>query len=190
MNVGYLDIEKKLSVADEAVANFAKNIDIPHVVCGKYLSLLFGKRGWTDNISILIEKVTFDKFARFFNNLSKNSFHFERDKEDLFEDLIDKKIIKVYWKELPIPYLTLSFTHTKLDKLSLETSVIIILEDERNKFKINIRAPELEIPYLLAKDKKSDDSIYLYKLFSDQLDKKLFAHICRKFKVNINKYIS
>ena len=178
MNVDYLKINKKLSVIDEVVVNFAKNTDLKNVIYGKYITILFGKNNWTDKIHVLSEKITFDKFAKFFNTLSKNSFHFKKEKEDLFEDLINKKTIKIYWKELPIPYITFSFTHTELERLTLKTFIIVFLDN----IKLNIRTPEIEIPSLI-KNKNMEDAVFLYKLFLDKLDMKFLKIMCKIFNV-------
>ena len=63
---------KELTILDKIVINFISNINIDYVLVRGYVIILFGGSRNTKDIDILIRKMTYTKFCKFYENITKS----------------------------------------------------------------------------------------------------------------------
>jgi len=164
---------KVLSKLDLFVIDFVNILTkyADYVVVSGYVSIIFGRSRGTEDIDILINKIDMETFIKFNRELIGKQYWFLNadNPGELYGMLHDGLAVRIAIKETVIPNIELKFVKSDLDKISLREHMIV--ETEENS--INISPLELQIPFklFLGSDKDIEDAVYLYDIFSNQLDK-------------------
>ena len=189
-----IKFEKELNSLDKFVIDFTtilNELGIKYVIVSGYVSILFGRNRSSEDIDLIIEKISIEKFKRLWDEIQKD-----------FECIITENPINAYEEYLNkqhairfsrigeyIPNIEIKFPKTELDFWTLQNSKEVIF----NEHKIFISQIELQIPFklFLGSEKDIEDAKYLYKIFIDKLDLKLLEEFNRKLKIEevFNKYI-
>ena len=180
MDIKYNDNEiilnKEPSIIDSSVLDFSdilKRNNIRHVLISKYIPMLFGKNGEIENIDILIQNISFEKFLKLWLEI-ENTFECKNttDPVDAYNAYLKNyHSISISKKGSHFPYLKMKIIKNEIDRYVLKYRKIIRL-GERHLY---ISPIEMEISYNLSRgsEKEIEDARYLYNLFNQKLDKAL-----------------
>jgi len=196
MNVtkGKIEFEKRLNSLDDFVIDFTailNKIGIKYVIVSGYVSILFGRNRSSEDIDIIMERVSFAKFRAMCKALSRafeciNALE-PKEAYDLY--LLNSLAIRFARKNKIMPNVELKFPHAELDDWTLAHRKKVVLNG-----KIMFISPiELQIPFklFLGSEKDIEDAKYLYGLFKKFLDLSLLQQFNRKLKIEktFNAYL-
>jgi hypothetical protein len=179
---------KVLSDLDNFVLNFLEFIDFNYVVVSGYLPILFGRSRSTEDIDIVIERISYEHFFNFYQKLTEKDFWFlnNENPKELFGMLKEGDSIRVAKTNRVIPNIELKLTKTKYDSYSLQNSLTVLV----NSKQLKISPLEIQIPYklYLGSEKDIEDALYLYNLFSKYINKVVLFNFCKDFGIDTKKY--
>jgi hypothetical protein len=190
MNIKYKDNEiilnKDISHLDSSVLDFSdilKRNNIRHVLISGYIPILFGKNGEIENIDILIQNISFEKFLKLWLEI-ENTYECKNtnDPVDAYNAYLKNyHSVSISKTEGNIPYFKLKIIKNEIDRYVLKYRKIIRL-GERHLY---ISPIEMEISYNLsrASEKEIEDARYLYNLFNEKLDKALMDRYLKELKI-------
>ena len=191
---GTIRFEKELNSLDYFLLDFVSvlnKLKIDYVIVSGYVSILFGRSRTSEDIDIIIKKLTFDKFNKLWAALTKrfeclNTHNAKEAYEDL---LLTGHSIRLSRKNEFIPNIELKFTKTDLESWVLQQKNGVVV----NEKKLFISSIELQISFklFLGSEKDIEDARYLYNLFRDKIDSKLLNEFNRKLKIEglFNQYL-
>lgn len=187
-------LEKGLNALDHFVLDFTSILnknDIKYVLVSGYVSILFGRSRSSEDVDLIVGKMDYKKFARFWTDLCKK---FEciitGNLEDAYSQyLLANLSLRFSEKGRFIPNMEFKFPKNELDFWTLRERREVLLNNHR----LFISPLELQIPFklYLGSQKDIEDAVHLYSLFKDKLDLKLLREFTRKLKIedSANKYL-
>lgn len=190
MNIKYKDNEiilnKDITQLDYSVLDFSDILNknnIKHVLISGYIPILFGKNGEIENIDILIQNISFEKFLKLWLEI-ENTYDCKNtnDPIDAYNAYLKNyHSVSISKKESHFPYLKLKIIKNEIDRYVLKYRKIIRL-GERHLY---ISPVEMEISYNLSigREKEIEDARYLYNLFNEKLDKALMDRYLKELKI-------
>lgn len=147
------------------------------------MPILFGRSRNSEDVDIIIEKLTFKQFDELWGELGKD---FEciitGDPKEAYDDYLSAKhSVRFSIKKQFIPNMEMKFPKNDLDVWTLEKKWRVFMNGRR----LFISPMELQIPFklFLGSEKDIEDAKYLYLLFKGKLDKKLLWSFITKLKV-------
>ncbi|MCK4730685.1 MAG: hypothetical protein KAT28_05190 [Candidatus Aenigmarchaeota archaeon] len=180
--------DKILSDLDKFVLETLEFMDFKYVIVSGYIPILFGRSRGTEDVDIIIEKMSYENFFGFYEKLTKSGYWFlnSENPKELFEMLEEGDSIRLAKRDIVIPNIELKFPKNKYDNYSLQNSRIVIIDSNQ----LRISSLEIQIPYkfYLGSEKDIEDALYLYDLFSDKLDKSILLNFCKDFGIELKKY--
>jgi hypothetical protein len=193
---GRIKLNKELNDFDRLVIDFVKILDrnrIKYVLVSGYVSILFGRSRSSEDVDIIVKKITKRKFSSLLKDLSKRGFEciVLDNFESAYEYLINRTSIRFSRIGKPLPNIEFMFPkEEELDNWVLKHAKRVAL----NRNVIRISPIELQIPYKLFLGTKKDieDARHLYRLFKEELNQKLLAQFLLKLdkKGMFNKYLA
>jgi hypothetical protein len=190
MNIKFEDneiiLDKEPSIIDSSVLDFSnilKRNNIKHVLISGYIPILFGKHGDIENIDILIQNISFEKFLKLWLEIEnpyecKNS----SDPVDAYNAYLKNyHSVSISKKECHVPYLKLKIIKNEIDRYVLKYRKIVRLGERQ----LYISPVEMEISYNLSRgrEKEIEDARYLYNLFNEKLDKALMDRYLKELNI-------
>ncbi|NJD77745.1 MAG: hypothetical protein FIB08_11730 [Candidatus Methanoperedens sp.] len=199
MQIVFKDNEIILSKAPSPLDNFVmdfvqilRNHNIKHVITSGYVANLFGQDRTNEEVNILIQHITFEKFL-------KSWLEFEKEYEclntadpiDAYNAfLVNHHAIGIARKGSHAPNIKLKFIKNEHERFTLKHRKTVRIDD-----KILFISP-LEILILsdLSQgfEKDIEDAKYLFKLFKKELNLELMERFRSELKIpseSINKYL-
>lgn len=189
-----IELEKELNSLDKFVIDFTgilNKLTINYVIVSGYVAILFGRNRTSEDVDLLVEESTFEKFLQLWNELSAKfeCLNTNNPKKAYEEFLLKETAIRFSEKKKYVPNIEVKFAKTELDKWTVEHRKKVLL----NNKKLFISPIELQITFklLLGSKKDIEDARYLYKIFKDYLKKDLLLYFKRKLKIEevFNKYL-
>jgi len=185
--------DKAISALDKFALEFIESLSkyANYVVVSGYVAILFGRNRNSEDIDIFVEKIDFDRFRKFWIEISKN---FEcinaRDVKTAYEEYLSSGIsLRFSKKKTFIPNIELKFPKIEIDYWSLSERKKVLLNDHQ----LFIAPLELQIPFklFLGSEKDIEDAKYLYGIFKDKINLVLLHDFNRKFKTLdlFNRYL-
>jgi len=167
-------LEKALNVLDEFAIKICRILQnyFDYAIVGGYVAILFGRSRVTEDIDIIVsgEKLSIEYLSSFYDALLEKGFWiFNALKpENGYEYLREGLSIRIAEKNTVIPNAELKIAMKRLDFVSLEEKIKVIL----NENVLYLGSMELNIAYkfYLGSQKDIEDAIHLYCLFKDVLD--------------------
>jgi len=179
-----INLNRKLNALDKFVIDFISLLD-NYVIVSGYVSILFGRSRATEDVDLLIPKITKEQFKDAWKKIHENGFECLNTSkiEDAFE-MLKEHAIRFSRKGKPIPNMEFKMIKTDLDRYSLKNKIKVIL----NKWKIYISPIEMQISYklFLGSEKDLEDAVHLYVVFNEKLNKEELTYLINKLKVNDN----
>lgn len=196
MSRGRIKLKKELNDLDKLVIDFVKILDrnkIKYVLVSGYVSILFGRSRSSEDIDLIVKKISKKRFSALWKELSKKNFEciIPDNFESAYEYLMNRTSIRFCIKGQFIPNIEFKFPKVQeLDNWVLNNGKQVIL----NRNVIKISSIELQIAYklFLSSDKDIEDARHLYKLFEEKLDKTMLKQFLVKLdkEDEFNKYLA
>jgi hypothetical protein len=177
---------KEPSGIDSSVLDFSqilKRNNIRHVLISEYIPILFGKNGEIENIDILIQNISFEKFLKLWLEI-ENTYECKNtnDPVDAYNAYLKKHhSVIISKKEGNIPDFKMKIIKNEIDRYVLKYRRIVRL-GERHLY---ISPIEMQISYNLSRgcEKEIEDARFLYNLFNESLDKALMDRYLKELKI-------
>jgi hypothetical protein len=180
-----IKLDKMSTLLDKFVVDFTKILQkyANYVIVSGYVSILFGRSRATEDIDLIVEKMSKNVFYDFYSDLQKNGYwciNIEN-KNEALRMLMDGLAVRFAKKQNIIPNIELKFVKDPLGKKSIRNSLNVILPDG----KIKISSIELQIAYkekILKSDKDLEDAKHLETVFKDKINNKLLEKYRKMFE--------
>ena len=176
INKKTIKLDKIPTLLDEFMVDFTKILQkySKYVIVSGYVSILFGRSRATEDIDILVEKMSKNKFYDFYSDLQKNGYWCVNieNREEILNILLDGFAVRFAKKQNIIPNIEFKFVKNSLEKNTIKTSLDVLMPTG----KIKISNIELQIAYkekVLKSDKDLEDARHLETVFKDKIDNKL-----------------
>ncbi len=180
---------RELSLLDSFVLDFIENLvknNVKYVIVSGYVAILFGRSRISEDVDILIEHLSFEKFLKFWSEIDKNyeCLNTGNSYEAHNDYLENHHAIRIAKKGSFIPNIELKFVKNDLDRYSRENRRHVKIADRS----LYLSPLELQIPYklFLGSEKDIEDARFLFKLFKDNLNIVLLKMFLTKLKVSDN----
>lgn len=179
--------DRELSLLDSFVLSFTEHLvtnNIKYVIISGYVAILFGRSRISEDVDILIEHISFEKFLKFWSEieLSYECINTGNSYEAYNDYLKNHHAIRIAKKGSFIPNIELKFVKNDLDRYSLENRKHVKLADRS----LYLSPLELQIPYklFLGSEKDIEDARFLFKLFKDNLNIVMLKMFLIKLKIS------
>ena len=179
-------INKKEDELDTFVIDFTSilnKLDIKYVIISGYVSILFGRSRLSEDVDILLEKLSIERFKELWKNLAeKFECIISDDPNTAYKDyLLHKLSIRFSRPKRYVPNMEVGFISDELDMWTLENRREAALNGNR----IFISRFEIQIAYklYLGSEKDIEDARHIYKMFKDRLDMPLLKQFNQKLKI-------
>jgi hypothetical protein len=162
------------NLSDSFVADFVKILEkhCKYIIVSGYVAISHGRSRGTEDVDVIIEMISREKFRRLHNNLIKGGFESIQNAgaETLYKDyLSDNTSIRYVKKGTLVPDLELKLAKDELDEYQLDKRVKLPLTNTDFFFS----TPETNIAFkeeFLKSDKDLEDARHLRIVYGGQLD--------------------
>ena len=189
-----LILSKEPSIIDNFVFDFSdiliKN-NIRYVLFSDYIPILFGKNGMSEEIDILVQNISFEKFLKLWLEI-ENTYECKNtnDPIDAYNAYLKNHHVLRFVKKGDVPAFKIKIVKDEFDRYTLKYRKKAIL-GERNLF---ISPLEMQISYNLFKgsEKDIDDARFLYKLSKEKLNMTMMDRFLNELKIpkeSVGKYL-
>ncbi len=179
-----IEFDKEINELDGLVFDFVKILDtanVRYVLVSGYIAILFGRSRGSEDIDIIIEKIDPTKFEMLWRLLAERfeCVNVATPKSAYETYLLTGHSIRFSRKGLFVPNVEVKLPKYELDYWTLDNRKQVVLN---GKDAIFISPIELQIPFKLSLGSEKDigDARYLYDIFKDRLDNKLFMEFLKK----------
>jgi len=183
-------LDKELNNLDNFVLEFTTLLE-DYVIVSGYVSILLGRSRATEDIDLLIPKMSYNEFEKLWMQFEKNGFEcMNTSKIQGAFKMLNEHAIRFFKKGRPIPNIEFKIIKTDLDKYSFEKKIKVTIKNKS----FLISPLELQIAYKLflategtdkdlKVDKDIEDARHLYKLFKEKINKDEFLVFINKLNV-------
>jgi len=180
-----IKLDKIPTLLDEFVVDFTKMLQkhAKYVIVSGYVSILFGRSRATEDIDIIVEKISKNKFYDFYSDLQKNGYwcvNIENG-DGILRMLLDGFAVRFAKKQNIIPNVEFKFAKNSVEKNAIRTGLDVLMPTG----KIRISNIELQIAYkekVLKSDKDLEDARHLETVFKDRINNKLLEKYREMFE--------
>jgi succinate dehydrogenase flavin-adding protein (antitoxin of CptAB toxin-antitoxin module) len=182
--------DKYLTLLDQFVLDFIRVLEpkTPYVIVSGYVAILFGRSRGTEDIDILISRLSKDTFGELHTALSEGGYEFlnAEDADGLYDMLLNRMGIRIAKKGQFIPNIELKFLKDDIDRSVLRDRVEVNLSGVREY----ISPIDIQIAYkmYLGSQKDIEDALYLWEIFKDYLDHEDVKKWMKTFGVRGDEY--
>lgn len=173
-------LERELSNLDKLVIRFCNLID-DYVIVSGYVSIILGRSRATEDIDLLVPKMSLEQFEEKWKNIISKGFEcINTSKPNEAYSMLNEHAIR-FFEGVPLPNIEFKIIKNDLDKYSFENKIKIKI----NKNVIYISPLEIQIAYklFLGSDKDIEDAKHIYELFKEKLNKLVLLYFIDKLKV-------
>lgn len=190
-----LILGKEPSIIDNCVFDFSdiltKN-NIRYVLFSDYISILFGKNAMSEEVDLLIQNISFEKFLKLWLEI-ENTYECKNtnDPIDAYNAYLkNHHVIRFTKKWNLVPDFKIKIVKDEIDRYTLKYRKKVIL-GERNLF---ISPLEMQISYNLfqGSEKDLDDARFIYKLSKEKLNMTMMDRFLNELKIpkeSVGKYL-
>ncbi|MBW2989831.1 hypothetical protein KY358_05950 [Candidatus Woesearchaeota archaeon] len=166
-------LDKELNDLDRFVFRFIKILEkhADYVIVSGYVGIILGRNRGTDDIDVIIPKISKDDLQSLYSDLIKKGYWCinSGDIEDLYHILISKSSIRFALKPGFSPNMELKFAKDEFDLIALKDPIMIRIGDKR----IKTSFLELQIAYkeeVLKSNKDIEDAQFLRSIGKEFID--------------------
>jgi hypothetical protein len=175
LNKKTIKLNKELNLLDKFVLEFVRILEkhVNYVIVSGYVAILFGRARSTEDIDIIISKISKKKFEKLWNEIEKNNFWClnATNSEEAYNSLIEGIPIRFAKKGKIIPNIELKFCEKEIDRQTLRNRIKVIVKNR----KIFISPIEMQIAYketVLKSEKDLEDALHLREIFREIISEK------------------
>ncbi len=169
------------SILDEFVIDFCKIIErhCKYIICSGFVAIAHGRTRGTEDIDMIIERLTLQQFEQLHNDLLKNGFEclYGKNPVDLYEAYLKKLDSLRYVRENSLlPEMEMKFARDNLDDEQLKRRIKLPLTG----LDVYFSTIEANIAFkeeYLTSEKDIADAKHLRLLYEGKLDKKEIERI-------------
>ena len=132
-----IKIDRELSDLDKFTFNF---VDIlkkytDYVIVSGYVSILLGRARASEDVDLIVPKMSFEKFKILMDELRKKRFYClnAEEDDDIFEYLMSKVAVRFAKKKTAIPNIEFKFAKNKFDEIALKNKIVVKIKQEDRK---------------------------------------------------------
>lgn len=179
-----MQLDKVITDLDKFILDFIKIIakHTKYVLISGYVSILFGRSRGTEDIDMIIPKLSYESFLKIFNDLIDQGYWFlNSDDPKILYDILLTNSIRSAKKENVIPNMEIKIAKNSLDKISLNKKVKVNFSNNS----LFISPIELQIAYkenLLSSSKDMEDALFLREVFINELDLNMLEYYNKECK--------
>ncbi len=188
-----IKLDKELNELDKFVVTFTKILDrnsIKYVIISGYVAILFGRSRATEDIDIIVSKISKEKFTSLINDLKDKFWCINcANPDEMYDEYLSKNTaLRFSYIDTIIPNVEFKFSRTEVDEYTLANRLSVIIRERE----LPISPLELQVAYklFLGSEKDIEDARFLFKLFSNNIDADIFNKFLNKFNVmDMKKYL-
>ena len=175
------------TILDDFVIDFCKVVDkhCKYIVCSGFVAISHGRSRGTENIDLIIEKLSLEAFNKLHEDLLKNNFECLQSNNfnKIYEDyLINGDSIRYVRTGEFLPEMEVKFAKDEIDEFQLDSRVKLSFTE------LDIYFPKIEEAIAfkeeyLKSEKDLEDARHLRIIYEDNLDEDYI----REFKEKIKK---
>ena len=181
-----IEFEKELNKLDILALEFSQilnKLNINYIIFSGYVAILFGRSRSSEDIDLLLEKISSSKFNELWKELSAGF-------ECINTSLVEEAYNNYLSSNIPLrfakpntfePNIKIKFPKTELDLYSLDKKIEISLNN--NKFYTSPLELQISFKLFLGSEKDIEDAKFLYNIFKDKINIHLLNEFNRKLKV-------
>lgn len=178
--------DRELSELDEFVIKFVNILDkneINYVLVSGYIAILFGRSRETEDIDIILEKISFKKFEKLWAELQKEfeCLNTSSAKEAYDEFLLNQTSIRFAYPGEFIPNMEIKFPKKEFEKETLENKLIV--KSEKYSLKISNLEKQIAFKLFLSSEKDLEDARHLWNIFKENLNKQKIIEKAKELNV-------
>ncbi|MBU4245847.1 MAG: hypothetical protein ABIF85_00455 [Nanoarchaeota archaeon] len=177
--------DKETNELDNFVISFIEILDslqINYVIVSGYVAILFGRSRATEDIDVLIEPISKERFSELYATLIKNGYWIinSTTEKDAFEILNDRSSIRVAENNKIIPNMEVKFVKDEIERYSLNKKIRVEIGDKT----LFLSPLEMQIAYkfYLSGEKDIEDAYFLFSLFKDKLNNEELKSLIKSLK--------
>jgi len=185
INKNTIKLDKEINDLDKFVLRFIKILEkhADYVIVSGYVAILLGRDRGTDDIDVIIPKLSKEKLELLYKDLAKQGFWCinSSDLEDLYEILISKHSIRFAVEPKVSPNVEIKFSKDIYDQIALKNP--ITMEINGNELKTSFL--ELQIAYkeeVLKSNKDLEDARHLRLIAQGYLNENLINDYKKELK--------
>lgn len=183
---------KERNILDSFCIKFCNIIEkyIPYIIVSGFVAISSGRVRGTEDIDMIIPRISKELFLKIHNNLIKNGFVCTQtdNQNTIYDDYLkNNSSVRYTLKNQPLPEMELKFAKDELDEYQLRTKVKLSLTGLNIWFSsINMNIAFKE--ELLKSDKDLEDARYLRVVYPEAIDENEINKIkCMIGKFRLNK---
>lgn len=185
INKNKIKLDKVINELDKFVLRFVKILEkhTGYVIVSGYVAILLGRNRATDDIDIIIPKLTKEKLSALDSDLVSNGYWCLNSSEidDMYALLTSKHSIRYALEPLVSPNVEIKFSKDIYDDISLKNPILVRL----NSGGLKISFIELQIAYkeeVLKSNKDLEDARFLRSVAGEYLNKNLINEYKKKLR--------
>jgi hypothetical protein len=180
-----IKLSRKLSELDSFVIDFCKLLGDKYVLVSGYVSIIFGRSRATEDVDLLIPRLSFDEFEILWKTIEGAGFECLNtlDIREAFE-MWKEHAIRFAKLGKPIPNMEFKMMKKPEDEYSFKNKLDVILGND----KLKISPLEMQIAYKLdlGSEKDLEDAKHLYELFKEKLNNPELLKLVKQLNVENN----
>ncbi|HLC67193.1 MAG TPA: hypothetical protein VJK52_06155 [Candidatus Nanoarchaeia archaeon] len=183
---GKISLQKELNSLDSFVFDFCSLLDkenIKYVIVSGYVAILFGRSRSSEDIDLIVERISKERFRKLWEVLVKNfeCLNTTNAVEAYAEYLLNGVAVRFARMGEFIPNMEFKFPKGELDQWTLQNRQYVEVLERT----LPISRMELQITFklFLGSEKDIEDARFLYRLFRENLDSELFEGFLHKLKI-------
>jgi len=181
-----ISMKKEINILDRLAIDFVSILDkskVEYVFVSGYVCILFGRSRASEDIDLIIERLSFTQFRKLWGNIYNDFICINSsDIKEAYNEYLSKNIaLRFARKGGFVPNIKLKFPKIDLDHFTLKEKIKVVLNDNV----IFISPLELQIAFklYLGSEKDIEDAKHLYKIFKDKINLELLYDFNRKLKI-------
>ncbi|MFW5946350.1 MAG: hypothetical protein ACOCTN_05715 [Candidatus Natronoplasma sp.] len=184
-----ISFEKELTVLDELALDFShilQSYEVEHVFVAGYVAILFGRSRVSEDVDMMVEKISKDKFLSLWDGSEDYYCHNTSDPSEAYDEYLEKEIAIRFSKEdVVIPNVEFKFANTEQQKRVLKEKITVVLNGKI----LPIARIESQISYklYLGSKKNIEDAKYLFEIFEPKLDREVLERNLKNLDVPVSR---
>ena len=174
------------TILDKFTEDFCKIVDkhCKYIICSGFVAISHGRSRGTEDIDMIIEKLSLDKFKKLHDNLIKNNFECiqSNDSKKVYEDYLSKKdSVRYVRKNQLLPEMEIKFAKDEIDNYQLSSRIKIPFTDLDVYFPKIEEAIAFKEEYLKS-EKDLEDAKHLRIIYEGKLDEEYIKQFKKRIK--------
>lgn len=177
-----IELDRQLNEIDKFVIDFVSLLDKKYVIVSGYVSIVLGRSRATEDIDMLIPKMTIEEFTILWNKIHDKDFEcLNTDSSIEAYNMLSNHAIRFSKINEPIPNMEFKLIQDQVQNYSYINRLLLIIKDSN----IYISPLEMQIAYKLSlgSPKDFEDAKHILSLFNEKIDKDELHQLIDKLHV-------